>query len=460
MTVPFRLLEVLYADEEMQGIWSGESSVSLWLRVEAGLAQAKARAGMLTASEADEVSRACSEASIDVDSLWVYARNVGYPILGLVRQIAEQATSESEGRVHFGATTQDIMDSALAMQLAMSCDRMEMHMQHLGDGISSLVETHALTVMAARTHGQQAVPTTFGAKMAVYLDQVQYLVTTLRTCRQSVAVVSLYGAGGTNAAMGPAGPWVRAHLARELGLGVCDVPWHAARYRVAAFGQLCALAAATCVRLAREVIDLARNEIGEVSEEAGHHRGASSTMPQKANPVLSESIIGFGIAAEAEGSTLVRSLESSHERSSGEWQLEWLLVPQVAEHTSSALQLAASLVSNLSVHTSNMTRNLRVDGGLLMSEALMMHLASEIGRERAHDVVYEAAKSSRITGRDLHDSCRDLLEADGLAHLVDSAVSPADYIGESAKICGTALAAWRGLKGSSELSPVGGTVTT
>jgi 3-carboxy-cis,cis-muconate cycloisomerase len=301
--------------------------------------------------------------------------------------------------------------------------------------------------MAARTHGQQAVPTTFGAKMAVYLTQVADAVERIRRCRFEVAVVSLFGAGGTNAAMGPRSREIRAGLAAALQLRTTDVPWHAARQGVVSFGLVCSMLAGVCARLAREVVDLSRNEIAEVTEQGGHLRGASSTMPQKSNPISSESILGFALAAQVEGAGLLRTLESEHERSAGEWQLEWVLVPQVAEHTAAALALAADLVRTLVVQPERMVRNLGVDNALIMSEALMMRLARRLGRERAHDLVYQAAAVARSDGADLPGAARRLLAAEGLDTALEDAASPADYLGETSSVCDAALAEWTTTRG-------------
>jgi 3-carboxy-cis,cis-muconate cycloisomerase len=172
-------------------------------------------------------------------------------------------------------------------------------------------------------------------------------------------------------------------------------------------------------------------------------------MPQKTNPISSESVVGFGLAAQIEGAGLLRALESEHERSSGEWQLEWLLVPQVAEHTAGALALTADLVRTLVVRPDRMARNLEVDGALLMSEALMMRLAAALGRERAHDLVYRAAVEARSDGADLIGAARRLLAAEGLDDLADeTAATPGDYLGETAQVCDAALARWAALSGA------------
>jgi 3-carboxy-cis,cis-muconate cycloisomerase len=441
-TPRFDLLDVLYGDAPAKAIWSAESTVSRWLEVEAGLARAQARSGLIQQSDAAAISSACRLESIDMGALWDSARTVGYPILGLVRQIAALLPEGPDGRVHYGATTQDIMDSGLALQLTSSCDHLIALTISLGDALAEVASNHRSTTMAARTHGQQAVPTTFGAKMAVYLTQAATILRRQRMVRDQVAVVSLHGAGGTNAAMGPNSSVVRAELAKELALADSLVPWHGDRTRIAEFGAACAMAAAVCARLAREVVDLSRIEIAEVLESGGHHRGASSTMPQKANPIFAESIMGFSIAAQAEGAALTRVIESEHERSSGEWQAEWVLLPQVVAHTAAALSLSGQLVATMHVDSAAMLRNMQLDGGLLMSEAVMIRAAMTLGRERAHDLVYDAVIESRANGGDLQDVLAANLSTLHLDPKLARPIDPQDYTGEAESQCGAAVNAW------------------
>jgi 3-carboxy-cis,cis-muconate cycloisomerase len=441
MVESFRLLEKLYADDGARRIWSEEATVDAWLRVEGELALAQAAEGVITIAEAEAIADVCRRGLADRSRLWADARNVGYPILGLVRAISAELPPGPDGRVHYGATTQDIMDTALALQAGSSTRYLAGLVTEIGDLLAGMVAEHAGTIMAARTHGQQAVPTTFGAKLAVYLHQLADARERLLRTGGAAARVSLFGAGGTNAAMGPQGAAVRRRLAEALGLDGADVPWHVGRDRLVDVAHACGVAAAVCVRLAREVVELSRSEVGEVAERAGHHRGASSTMPQKANPITAESIIGFGVAAEAECGGLLRTIEAQHERSAGEWQAEWLLLPQLVEHTASALALVRELVETMTVDRAAMSRNLDVDGGLLMSEAAMMQLAPELGRERAHDAVYAAAQRIRETGSSFGAALAAVLERSDDPGMTAS-VRPADYLGEARSVCRAAIDHW------------------
>jgi 3-carboxy-cis,cis-muconate cycloisomerase len=437
------MLDLLYGDQEMAAIFSEERAIADWLRVERALAAAQAELGLISGAEAAAVDAAAQPDAIDRAALWREARNVGYPIMPLVRMVAAALPAGADDRVHFGATTQDIMDSALALALVDATARLDELIVAFGNAIAGHVEGGREMAMAGRTHAQQAVPTTFGAKMAVYLDQLARHRERLRQMSPRIDLVSLHGAGGTSAALGPRAADVRAGVAARLGLRAGDVPWHVARDGVAEFGHVCSLLAATCARFAREIVDLARTEVAEVAEAGGHHRGASSTMPQKRNPIGSEAVIGLAVSAGALAASLGRASEAGHERAAGEWQIEWHAVPHAAVLTASALAAAGEVAAGLELFPAAMTANLRADHGLIMAEAYMIALTPKIGRQRAHDVVYEAGVDARAQGRPLDAVLRD---AGGAAAVVArSAIEPTAYLGGATAACDAALAAWRAL---------------
>ncbi|HEY6760559.1 MAG TPA: lyase family protein [Baekduia sp.] len=451
---PFSLLERLNADAPMLEIFGEDRCVADWLAFERALASAQAALGILSDAEAGAVlAAAAADAPIDRAALWEQAGNVGYPILGLVQAVVAEIPDGVQERVHYGATTQDVMDTALALALRDALGRLDALALALGDGLAELVDAHRATVMAGRTHAQQAVPTTLGAKLAVFLDQLTRHRARLAEALPRIAVVSLHGAGGTSAALGPRADEVRDRVALELGLASAPVPWHVARDGVVEFGQLCTQLAATVTRFAREVIDLSRTEIGELSESAGHHRGASSTMPQKRNPIGCEAVVGLAVTATALAAALPRAAEAGHERAAGEWQVEWHVVPQVACLTAAALLRAAEVVDGLAVHPDAMAANLRADGGLIMAEAYMMALAPALGRQRAHDVLYAAARAVREDGVDLQAAVLAACAGETAAAVPDLP-APEAYVGSAPAICDAALAAWR------ELSPMTITTTT
>lgn len=439
---PFRLLTALYADEAMARVFSEDATVDSWLRAELALCRAQASVGIVGAEDVRALEKAIAEHDLDREALWAEARNVGYPVLPLVRQLVGHATTDATGsppRIHWGATTQDVMDTGLAIQLAAAGERLATLLRAYGDALAGLVQRHRGAVMAARTHAQQAVPTTFAAKMATYLAQVSRDLDRVRAATKAASTVSLYGAGGTSAALGDQAGAVRAAMAADLGLAVDDVPWHVARDRLVDFGAACAAAAGTAGRFGREIADLSRTEIAEVREADGHHRGASSTMPQKRNPISAEAMLGFSVHTATLLPGLYRALEAGHERSTGEWQAEWMVLPDLVCSAAGAVATAAEAARDLQVLPDNMARNMTADGRLVLAEAYMMRLAPQLGRERAHDVVYAAAARARTENRTLDDVIRDSAD---LAAWLREPIEAADYTGEVDAICDRALAVW------------------
>jgi 3-carboxy-cis,cis-muconate cycloisomerase len=440
----FDLLSRNFADPEIVAVFSEQQTIKGWLRTEQALAQAQGEVGVITVDEANAVAAACDSVVIDRPALWSSAANVGYPILGLVRQVAASLPAGPNGRVHYGATTQDIMDTGLALQLVDAAGVLQRRLDRIGDGLAVLVDEHRGTVMPGRTHAQHAVPTTFGAHLAPLLAEVTRGRARLADAAATVGVVSLFGAGGTSAAAGPASHEVRARVAAKLGLRGTEVSWHPARDSIAAFGQVAAGLAASCARLARNVIDLSRTEIGEIREEAGAHRGASSTMPQKANPILAEGIIGLAATAGPLSAALFRAMEVPQERAAGEWQIEWFVLPNLVSLVAGALKATDELLAGLRVDAAAMRRNLDHDGGLIMAEAYMIALAPDLGRESAHDLVYAAVGEVRNSGASLAEAVAARLAEDGTASpLPAGGIAPQDYVGEAEAMCTAAIASWK-----------------
>jgi 3-carboxy-cis,cis-muconate cycloisomerase len=443
----FSLLAAIGGDEPMAAIFGEDRTIQAWLEVEAAVAYGLAHAGLMDDACASRIADGCSMSAVDRQQLWQQTANVGYPILPLVRMICDAIDPADARFVHFGATTQDIMDSALAIQLREATDRLLEQLSIVGDGLARLTSDHATTLMAGRTHAQFAVPTTFGAKCAVFLAEFSRHRDRLSSASEECALLSMFGAGGTSAALmagiGDKLPLFRDEVARRLDLRVTSVPWHVARDRFAVLTQTAALTAASCVRLAREVVDLSRSEVGEIAEIDGLYRGASSTMPQKSNPISAELAIGFGVMAESSAGAMFRAIEAGHERAAGEWQVEWQAVPDVFQATAGALAAAGSIISGLRVFPERMRSNLDVDGGRIMSEAYMIALAGQVGRDKAHELVYEAVRQSRDRDEPLLEVLSRSVGEPVWTQLGPSLPKPEDYIGEAAGVCDAAVRHWR-----------------
>ena len=389
------------------------------------------------------IDAATTSGRIDLASLRERTLVVGYPILPLLEQIVH--TSPEVGRfLHWGTTTQDVMDTGLALVLGRALDRIDTLIGELGGEVAAKADEHRATVMPGRTHAQPAVPVTFGGKLAVWLAELTRHRQRLRAARERAVVVQLFGAAGTAAALGPQSRAVRHALAERLGLGTVDVPWHTARDGVAETGFVLAAAAGTCGKLAREVVELSRPEIGEVREEGGHLRGASSTMPQKANPVGSEAVVGLSILAAHHAGALLTTMQGTHERAAGEWQAEWDALPLTCAATAGALAGARRVVAGLSVFPDRMRANLDGEGGSIMAEAAMMAVADVVGRADAHAIVSEASSVARGEGLSLHIALERGLEPAVLAAIppLGDLLDPASYLGETDAIVTAAIDGW------------------
>ncbi|CAN5616413.1 adenylosuccinate lyase [soil metagenome] len=441
---PFLPLLETFGDAAMHAVFSEQAALRAWLEVERALAGAQADVGLLPRSAAEAIREDLAAADLAPGELAEGTRHVGYPILPLLQAIGRSARPEVRAYLHWGATTQDIMDTGLALQLREALARIDTLERDLGSVIALRAVEHRDTVMAGRTHGQQAVPTTFGAKAASWLDELTRHHRRLEELRPRLLVVQLFGAGGTGAALGEAGASVRRRLAERLGLGSVDVPWHTSRDSLAEACFVVAGASGLCVRIAREVIDLARTEIGELREAVTHGRGASSTMPQKSNPILSEAIVGLGTVAATQLPGAWAAMQPRHERAAGEWQVEWDVIPTLFANAAGALARTTEMLEGAAVEARRMRANLEAEGGLIMAEALMMALAPASGRARAHDLVYDLCLHARAQGRSLREVAEAELEPDLVKRLppIASILDPLAYLGEVGAIVDGAVRAW------------------
>lgn len=438
IAAPMNLLLKLYGDEPTADALGETAYLQKLVRVEQAVAQAQGELGVIPADIAGGLEEFLSHVVVDVERLWADTRNVGYPVLPLVTQIDEQLPEHLRGFLHWGLTTQDVMDTALVLQIRDAIERQCQLLTKWGDALATLTGDWQFSVAPARTHAQQAVPTTVGARFAVFLEQVSDASCQLLGAAHRASRVSLHGAGGTSAAMGPSARDVRRRVADLMGLADSSVPWHVARQSLVDVCGAQTSLAMVVARLAREVVDLSRNEIGELSEAGGPLRGASSTMPQKANPIDSEAMLGLGWMAVGNHVAMLRALEAGHERSAGEWQVEWAVLPAVVLASSSAIATAAALCEGLQVHADRALVNTAVDGGALLAEAYMMRLAPLVGREEAHALVYRAV---RATGPTITLSAAVAAETQSLGiDLEPLAVD--DYVGDAPWTCDQAVARW------------------
>jgi 3-carboxy-cis,cis-muconate cycloisomerase len=353
----------------------------------------------------------------------------------LTRQLVEQTPPEAAKYIHWGATTQDIMDTASVLQLRAGLVIVKRQLSELVATLEGLASRYRDTPMAGRTHLQHALPVTFGYKCAVYLSGIQRHLERIGQVEERCLLVQFGGAAGTLASLGSGdtGLRVRSQLAKELGLKDPPITWHVARDNVAEVLNFLALIGGSLGKIAHDIMLMSSNEMGEVSEPFVPHRGASSTMPQKRNPISSEVILAVSKLLRANAGLGLDAMITDFERASGPWHLEWVAIPEAFVLCVGALHQTQFALSGLVVNTDAMMLNLCSTKGLIVGEAVMMGLAEAFGRQRAHDIVYEACKESIETDATLQDALlkrKDVIEklsAEKVATLCD----PVRYLGAS-----------------------------
>jgi 3-carboxy-cis,cis-muconate cycloisomerase len=435
----------LFGTDEMRGIFGDRALVQKMLDVEAALARAQARLGIIPDAAAQAIVAAASVDRIDLRALGESARHVGYPVVGLTKAMARAAGGDAARYVHWGATTQDIMDTALVLQIRDGLAVVERDLRALAQALAEKAAAHRATVMAGRTHLQHALPVTFGYKCAVWLAPLLDHLARLRELRRRALVAQFGGAVGTLASLGDKGRAVTEALAGELGLAAPLAPWHVSRERLVETAAFLGLVCGSLAKLATDVILLMQSEIGEVFEPHATGRGGSSTMPQKRNPIASEYIIAAARGVHALLPLLFAAMAQDQERATGPWQSEQLALPQIFLLTAGALAHGVTLARGLAVDASRMRANLAATQGLIMAEAFMMALAEKIGRDAAHHLVEKASNAARAAERPLVEvlaadaEVAKHLDGAALARLAD----PAHYLGEALAVVDRVLAAAR-----------------
>ena len=431
----------MFGSAAMRAIFSGAGLIERWLATEASLARAEAAAGLIPAA-APAIEAACALDRLDLAALKRGTDLVGYPILPLVRQIAAAAGEEAGAYVHWGATTQDIMDTATALQARDARLLLDADLRAVIASLKRLAATHRDTLLAGRTHGQQALPITFGYKLAVYVAEARRHRQRLADAGRRAEFVEFAGAAGTLASVGAAGLEVQRRMAADLGLGVPSIAWHTSRDGLAEIVGVLGLISATFAKFAQEIALLQRSEIAEVEEGYLPGRGGSSTMPQKRNPITSEAIIGASRQVRQLVPVMLDAMLHDNERATGPWHAEWLALPEAAVLTHGIVLKTHGLLENLVIRPEAMRRNLELTGGLINAEAIMMALAPALGRQEAHDVVYAVSMRAFEDGQPLRAAL--LAEPRVTRHLpaaeIDRLLDPANYVGLAATFVDRVLA--------------------
>lgn len=419
-----------FADDDMRAIFDSQSYVARCVETEAALARAQARLGIIPEEAAAGIDAAAQTFLPDMENLRNDTEIVGYPILPLVEQLSAHA-GEAGKYLHWGATTQDIMDTATVLQIRDGLALVGKRIEAVRDALAALSRDHRDTLMAGRTHLQHALPVTFGYKTAVWLSAFDRHARRLREIRPRVLTVEFSGASGTLASLGTRGLEVQRELARELDLGVPAITWHSMRDAVAETVQFLALVSGSLGKVAMDISIMMTTELGEVAEPFARHRGASSTMPQKQNPVSCELILAGARIMRNHAASMLDAMIHDFERATGPWHLEWSAIPEGFAVASGILHQAGFMLGGLQVFPDRMRENLDHSRGLIVAEAVMMALAPYTGRKEAHDIVYLGCRRAVEERASLFDILLSMpevagpLSEDALRDLTD----PRNYLG-------------------------------
>ena len=432
----------IFSTEAMRRVWSDENRTAQYLAVERALATVQGRHGIIPREAADEIVRNCDIAKIDMARLKAQTERIGYPVLGVVSQLNALCRDRLGEYCHWGATTQDITDTATVLQVREGLALVDADLAAIAEALASLARKHRDTPMAGRSNLQQAIPITFGYKMATILAAVERHRARLAELRPRVLVGEFGGACGTLASIEKGAMETQAGLMHELGLGVPAIAWHTVRDNIAEVGCFLALVGGTLGKIAMDVKLLMQTEVAEAYEPFAHGRGSSSTMPQKRNPISSCYIHGAVSMVRQHAAALLDACVADHERSTGPWEIEWIALPEAFCLTAGALKQTRAVLDGLEVDARRMRTNLDLTNGLVMSEAVMMGLGPYLGREHAHDLVYDLCRQAIAEDRPLIDLLAATPEIS--RHLDRAALErlcdPASYLGQAGVMVDRVLA--------------------
>jgi 3-carboxy-cis,cis-muconate cycloisomerase len=436
------LFGTLFLPDSVRAAVADRAWIAAMLEFEAALAAAEARADVIPGDAVAAIAAACDAERFEPVALARQARASGNPVVPLVRALTEAVEGDAARFVHWGATSQDVMDTAAMLVARRALGVIGEELDGVAAACARQADEHRNTVMAGRTLLQQALPTTFGLKAAGWLCAVD---DARRRLASVPLTVELGGAAGTLASLAPEGIRVLGHLAEELSLDEPVLPWHTARARVAELGAALALAAGALEKVAQDVTLLAQTEVAEVAEPADESRGGSSTLPHKRNPVGSVLAIACARRVRGEASILLGAMAQEHERAAGAWQAEWEALGGALAYTGGAAAAVRDVLEGLEVRPERMRENLDLTGGLVLAEPVSMALRERVGRSEAHHLVEAASRRALEAGRPFRE---ELLDDDAIRselsqEEIDRALDVDGYASEAAALVERALKRYR-----------------
>jgi 3-carboxy-cis,cis-muconate cycloisomerase len=435
----------IFSAAAMREVWSDENRTAQYLAFERALAIAQGRLGLIPAEAAEEIVRNCDISKIDMARLKTRTEQIGYPVLGVVSQLNALCRDKLGEWCHWGATTQDVTDTATVLQIRQALELVEDDLKAISASLAELARRHRDTPMAGRSNLQQATPITFGYKVATMLAGIERHRERLAQLRPRVLMGEFAGASGTLASLERGAMETQAAMMAELGLAQPLIAWHTVRDTIAEVGAFLGLVGGSLGKIAMDVKLLMQTEVAEVYEPFAPGRGSSSTMPQKRNPISCLYIHSTVSVVRQHAASLMDAMVADHERSTGPWEIEWIVLPEAFCLLSGALKQTRFILAGLEVDAAQMRANLDLTHGLVVSEAVMMGLGPYIGREYAHDLVYDICREAVRQRRPLLEL---LCENAQIMSHVDRATlerlcDPANYLGQAGVMVDRVLARLR-----------------
>jgi len=430
------MLRNVFGTAEMRAVWSDENRLQKHLDVEAALALAEAELGLIPADAAKVIAENARVELLDLQAIADEVQKAKHSLMPTIRALQALCGPEAGEYVHFGATTQDIVDTGMMLQLKEAHAIIVRDLSVVARQLARLAREYRDTPIAGRSHGMQGLPTTFGFKIAVLLSEVLRHLDRLKEAEARVFAGVIGGAVGTYAAFGPLGPEVEELALRKLGLGAPDICWHSSRDRQAEYVGILGMISATLGKLGNEFYNLMRTEIDELEEPFTSGKIGSSTMPHKRNPAALEGIVSLSKPVRYNVALVQEAMIVEHERDAMSWRGEWIALPETCIYLSAQLASTKAVLEGLVVKPDNMRRNLDKLGGLLLSERVMFALADRIGKQTAHHVIYELSMKAVEENRPFKDV---LLEDKRVSEALDERtleelLDPAAYLGSAPQV--------------------------
>ncbi|HSR11904.1 MAG TPA: adenylosuccinate lyase [Thermodesulfobacteriota bacterium] len=444
----YKLFGDKFASAEMKAVFEELNYIQKLLDIEVALAEAEAEAGVIPAKVVPLIRENARAEKIDLDQVVEVQKRAGHYLVSVLKVFEKSCPGDSGQFIHYGVTTQDIIDTAMVLLIREALVPIKRDLKAILDAVLRLSEKYRSTPMAGRTHGVHAVPITFGFKTSVWAAEIGRHIERLKELEPRLLIGNITGAVGTFAGIGPKGLEVQKKVLDKLGLNTPPICWHAARDHFAEFLSWMGLVGSTLAKIANETRVMMKPEFGEVEEPIKEGTVGSSTMPHKRNPNLSEETTALGKILRSYAGNMLEAVETEHERDIGTWRCEFLIIPEACMVFSASLRNARTLLEGLKVNPERMLRNLYLTQGLIMSETFMFALGEKIGKQKAHDVVYDLSMKSVQENKAFFDvlkedpEIRKTFAPEQMQKLLD----PSAHTGLAAEVADRVVAQLRGRK--------------